>query len=90
MPTKRRPIETEATAVVPEPLKGSSTMSPGLDPARMMRSSSASGFCVGWRPLAFSRLAGVGSDHTTCSPSGSGNCHRSRICLPPFSAFISR
>jgi|GEM_PF-3926363 len=47
MPTQRRPSFCAATVAVPQPQKGSRTTSPSLDEALMMRSSSASGFCVG-------------------------------------------
>ena len=36
-----------ASTVVPEPIKQSSTSPPGGHDAEMMRSSSATGFCVG-------------------------------------------
>ena len=47
MPAHSRPNFSAATQVVAQPQNGSSTISPGLDDAKMMRSSSASGFCVG-------------------------------------------
>ena len=47
MPIQRRPSFCAAATVVPQPQNGSSTTSPGLLVAGMMRSSSATGFCVG-------------------------------------------
>ena len=91
-PRKRRPARVAATPVVPDPAKGSRTRSPGEEAAATTRSSSASGFWVGWRPWTFSRGPGVGSDQTTCSSPGAGASQisqRSRICLPPFAAFIA-
>ena len=45
--TNRRPSRAAAAPVVPEPAKRSTTRPPGLEPARMMRSSRRRGFCVG-------------------------------------------
>ena len=47
MPIQRRPRFSAATQAVAHPQKGSSTTSSSLDEALMMRSRSASGFCVG-------------------------------------------
>ena len=47
MPIQRRLSRSAATVAVPHPQKGSSTTSPSLLLALMMRSSNASGFCVG-------------------------------------------
>ena len=47
MPIQRRPRFSAATQAVAQPQKGSSTTSPSLDDALMMRSTRASGFCVG-------------------------------------------
>ena len=47
MPIQRRLSFCAAAMAVPQPQKGSSTMSPSLLLAWMMRSSRASGFCVG-------------------------------------------
>jgi hypothetical protein len=47
IPIHCRPSFCAATSAVPQPQKGSSTMSLGLLLAWMMRSKSASGFCVG-------------------------------------------
>jgi hypothetical protein len=44
MPIQRRPSFCAASTVVPHPQNGSSTMSPGLLEAVMMRSSKVSGF----------------------------------------------
>ena len=50
--------------VVAQPANGSSTMSPGLVLALMMRSSSASGFWVGHPVRSFARgLTAAMSDH---------------------------
>ena len=56
-PTKRLPAAAAATSVVPEPLNGSSTSEPTSLVARTMRSSSFSGFCVGY-PVV-SAMSGV-------------------------------
>ena len=45
---KLRPSFLATAPVVPEPKKGSSTTSPGLDEESSTRASSASGFWVGW------------------------------------------
>ena len=45
-PIQRRPSFSATTSVVPDPQKKSATRSPGLLDASMIRSSSASGFCV--------------------------------------------
>ena len=45
--TQRRPNCSAATAAVAQPAKQSSTTSPSFDEASMIRSSSATGFCVG-------------------------------------------
>eukprot|EP01022_Parablepharisma_sp_SALTPOND_P017907 TRINITY_DN290_c1_g1_i2.p1 TRINITY_DN290_c1_g1~~TRINITY_DN290_c1_g1_i2.p1 ORF type:complete len:1623 (-),score=570.02 TRINITY_DN290_c1_g1_i2:20056-24924(-) len=47
-PVKCRPQRRAATAVVPLPMKGSSTTPPGGQEALTMRSTTSSGFCVGW------------------------------------------
>ena len=47
MPIQLRPSFSAACTVVPQPQKGSSTRSPGLQEAAMMRSSRATGFWVG-------------------------------------------
>ena len=47
MPIHLRPRFSAATQAVAHPQNGSSTTSPSLDDALMIRSSSASGFCVG-------------------------------------------
>ena len=47
MPIHRRPRRSATATVVPQPQKGSSTTSPSLLEEAMMRSSRASGFCVG-------------------------------------------
>ena len=47
MPIHRRPARCAATSAVPLPQNGSSTTSPGLLLALMMRSSKAMGFWVG-------------------------------------------
>lgn len=47
IPTQARPIFSAATHAVAHPQNGSSTISPSLDDALIMRSSKASGFCVG-------------------------------------------
>ena len=43
-PRYLRPKDAAASAAVPHPQNGSSTKSPGLDDALMMRSNNASGF----------------------------------------------
>ncbi len=48
MPIHWRPSFWAATVAVPQPQNGSSTMSPGLDDAEMIRSSNRMGFCVGY------------------------------------------
>ena len=47
MPTHCLPRFSAATQAVAQPAKGSSTQSPSLEDAFMMRSSKARGFCVG-------------------------------------------
>ena len=47
MPIQWRPNSPAAWQAVPQPQNGSSTKSPGLLEARMMRRSKSSGFCVG-------------------------------------------
>ena len=47
IPTHLRPSFSAATHAVAHPQNGSSTQSPSFDDAAMMRSRSASGFCVG-------------------------------------------
>ena len=47
MPIQRLPRFSAATQAVAQPQNGSSTTSPSLDDALMMRSKSASGFWVG-------------------------------------------
>ena len=47
MPIHLRPSFSAASIVVPQPQTGSSTTSPGLLLAWMIRSSNATGFCVG-------------------------------------------
>ena len=47
MPIQLRPSFCAAWTAVPQPQNGSSTTSPSFDEAAMIRSSSASGFCVG-------------------------------------------
>jgi hypothetical protein len=44
---QRRPHFSAATGVVPDPQTQSSTMSPSIEETPMIRSSRASGFCVG-------------------------------------------
>ena len=71
MPTQRRPKASAAATVVPQPQKGSSTRSPGLEEAAMMRSSSRKGFCVGYpsRSLAFGLTGGISiQTESTISP----------------------
>ena len=48
MPIQRRPRFSAATQAVAQPQKGSSTTSPSLDDALMMRSRRARGFWVGY------------------------------------------
>jgi hypothetical protein len=70
-----------ATApVVPVPKKGSSTTSPGLVVARMMRWRSDSGFCVGWALAPSSPLS-------RSWPVQMGSTQSDRICTPSLSAF---
>ena len=45
--TQRRCNFSAASAAVAQPAKQSNTMSPSFDEARMIRSSSETGFCVG-------------------------------------------
>ena len=47
IPIHCRPSFWAATIAVPQPQNGSRTTSPGLEDAAMIRSSSATGFCVG-------------------------------------------
>ena len=47
MPIHCRPSCSAATHVVAQPANGSSTMSPGLEDASIMRAYNANGFCVG-------------------------------------------
>ena len=59
IPIQRRPRFCAATTDVPQPQNGSRTRSPGLLDALMIRSSSATGFCVGYpRRSAFRRPTG--------------------------------
>ena len=57
----RRYSTSAATHVVAHPQKGSSTISPGLLLARIIRAKSASGFCVGYptRSLFFAVKLGM-------------------------------
>ena len=82
MPTKWRPSRLATAPVVPEPKNGSSTTSPGLVEAIMMRASSASGFCVGCSlspSPSFSRSA----------PVQIGNSQSERICTSSLADFIA-
>jgi len=69
-------------AVVPVPKKGSSTLSPGRDEARITRCSSASGFWVGCTlpPSSFFSRSG---------PVQSGISQSLRICRSSLSAFMA-
>ena len=51
MTAARRPVASAAMSVVPDPAKGSSTVSRLLDELRIARSTSATGFMVGCRSL---------------------------------------
>ena len=53
IPTHSRPRRSAATGVVAQPQNGSRTTSPGLEEARIIRSYSASGFCVGYPVRSF-------------------------------------
>ena len=47
MPIATRPKRTATADVVKDPENGSNTTSPGFEDAYIIRSSKASGFCVG-------------------------------------------
>src|SRR5579859_5240512 len=57
-PTAWRRRRNAASSVVPEPENGSRTRSPSWEEARRIRSSSATGFCVGCLPNFFSQASG--------------------------------
>ena len=83
IPVKDLPVRAHATPVVPLPMKGSSTESPGLVEARMHLSSSAIGFCVGCFPWAFSTFNGAACCQTSVS-----HLQTVFICLPLLVCFI--
>ena len=56
-----RPVFSHAISVEPEPPNGSSTMSRLLLELRIARSTSATGFMVGWRSF----LAGLSKNQTS-------------------------
>src|SRR6267378_3410121 len=76
-PAALRPKRKAASNVVPLPAKGSRTMSPSLVEARRMRSSRATGFCVGCLPNFFSQDSGGRISQTDF------------ICLPRLISFIN-
>ena len=57
MPAHFRFSRIAAAIVVPQPQNGSSTRSPSLLEARMMRCSSATGFCVGYPSFSREKLS---------------------------------
>ncbi len=59
MPMYLRPSFCATAIAVPQPQKGSRTMSPGLLDALIMRSRRASGFCVGYPSLSFPWAIGI-------------------------------
>lgn len=78
IPIHRRPSFCAASMAVPQPAKGSSTTSSFVDDVAIMRSSSASGFWVGYPNRSFAiALIGAMSSHrlSTVSP-GRGKAQR--------------
>ena len=67
IPTQPRFSLMEAIAVVPPPRNGSRTRSFSFVEASKQRSTSATGFCVGWRPNCFSSFPGALSVHIELS-----------------------
>ena len=82
MPTKARPRRLAAAPVVPLPVKGSRTISPGRLEASNTRWSRASGFWVGCSLSPFISRRRSGPVHSGISQS-------ERICKSSFSAFMA-
>jgi hypothetical protein len=81
--TKLRPCLEATNGVVPDPQKKSATISPGLDEARMILSSNASGFWVGYPVRSLCNRATTGKYHQS-----SGTLPRSRSGTLPNPAFL--
>ena len=78
MPVKRRPSWRAARPVVPEPVNGSSTVPPGLQPAAMQRNGRVIGNAAKCGPVygRASSRGREGNSMASCGRLGLGPCQR--------------